>query len=184
MLLLRCLLLLSLALTVSGAPQRTSGNVDTLLSDVLLPYLHELGDRWERGEASIAQEHFASTVLRGGLITYATDLKGSLAGVSDQALRTHGPVSPEVAAEMAQGARETCLADWGVSLTGVAGPDPQDGHAVGEVWIGYAWPAGVETQKLNLSGTRREIREAAVEAALHGLLSRVEQTGPDDRWKE
>jgi len=45
--------------------------VDTLLSDVVLPYLHELGDRWERGEASIAQEHFASSVLRGRLLGLA-----------------------------------------------------------------------------------------------------------------
>jgi MerR family transcriptional regulator, light-induced transcriptional regulator len=45
--------------------------VDTLLSDVVLPYLRELGDRWERGEASIAQEHFASTVLRGRLLGLA-----------------------------------------------------------------------------------------------------------------
>jgi methanogenic corrinoid protein MtbC1 len=45
--------------------------VDTLLSDVVLPYLRELGDRWERGEASIAQEHFASSVLRGRLLGLA-----------------------------------------------------------------------------------------------------------------
>ena len=45
--------------------------VDTLLSDVLLPYLHELGDRWERGEVSVAQEHFASSVLRGRLLGLA-----------------------------------------------------------------------------------------------------------------
>ena len=77
---------------------------------------------------------------------------------------------------MAEGAREVCLADWGVSLTGVAGPEPQDGHPVGEVWIGYAGEGGVETRKLNLSGTRRDIREAAVEEALNGLLTRVEQT--------
>ena len=45
--------------------------VDTLLREVVLPYLHELGDRWERGEASIAQEHFASSVLRGRLLGLA-----------------------------------------------------------------------------------------------------------------
>lgn len=127
--------------------------------------------------ATLADTPGASHVLRGGLVTYATDLKGLLAGVSAHALRTHGPVSAEVAAEMAEGAREVCLADWGVSLTGVAGPEPQDGHPVGEVWIGYAGEGGVETRKLNLSGTRRDIREAAVEEALNGLLTRVEQTG-------
>ena len=45
--------------------------VDTSCPDVVLPYLHELGDRWERGEASIAQEHFASSVLRGRLLGLA-----------------------------------------------------------------------------------------------------------------
>jgi MerR family transcriptional regulator, light-induced transcriptional regulator len=45
--------------------------VETLLSDVLVPYLHELGERWERGEASVAQEHFASGVLRGRLLGLA-----------------------------------------------------------------------------------------------------------------
>ena len=45
--------------------------VDTLLSDVVLPYLHELGERWTRGDASVAQEHFASSVLRGRLLGLA-----------------------------------------------------------------------------------------------------------------
>jgi DNA-binding transcriptional MerR regulator len=45
--------------------------VDALLSDVVIPYLHELGERWERGEASIAQEHFASNLLRGRLLGLA-----------------------------------------------------------------------------------------------------------------
>jgi len=44
---------------------------DTLLRDVIVPYLHELGERWERGDASIAQEHFASTLLRGRLLGLA-----------------------------------------------------------------------------------------------------------------
>src|SRR3954467_2453831 len=45
--------------------------VDTLLTDVVLPYLHELGERWTRGDASVAQEHFASSVLRGRLLGLA-----------------------------------------------------------------------------------------------------------------
>jgi DNA-binding transcriptional MerR regulator len=46
-------------------------SLDTLLSDVIVPYLHELGERWERGDVSIAQEHFASTLLRGRLLGLA-----------------------------------------------------------------------------------------------------------------
>jgi MerR family transcriptional regulator, light-induced transcriptional regulator len=48
-----------------------AATVDLLLSEVVLPYLRELGDRWERGEASIAQEHFASGILRGRLLGLA-----------------------------------------------------------------------------------------------------------------
>ena len=113
----------------------------------------------------------ASAVLRGGLITYATDLKYSLAGVPEGA----DPVDGDTAVAMARGARERCGADWGVALTGVAGPDPQDGHAVGEVWLGFAGPGGGDKQRLQLSGDRREIREQAVNAALDGLRARVEQ---------
>lgn len=121
--------------------------------------------------ATLADTPGASVVLRGGLITYATDLKYSLAGVPEGA----DPVDGDTAVAMARGARERCGADWGVALTGVAGPDPQDGHAVGEVWLGFAGPGGVDKQRLQLSGDRREIREQAVNAALDGLRARVEQ---------
>ena len=121
--------------------------------------------------APLADTPGASAVLRGGLITYATDLKYSLAGVPEGA----DPVDGDTAVAMARGARERCGADWGVALTGVAGPDPQDGHAVGEVWLGFAGPGGVDKQRLQLSGDRREIREQAVNAALDGLRARVEQ---------
>ncbi|MBV9915952.1 MAG: MerR family transcriptional regulator [Solirubrobacterales bacterium] len=47
--------------------------LDTLLGDVVLPYLHELGERWERGEASVAQEHFASAIVRGRMLGLARD---------------------------------------------------------------------------------------------------------------
>ncbi|HEX3255688.1 MAG TPA: MerR family transcriptional regulator [Gaiellaceae bacterium] len=45
--------------------------LETVLRDALLPYLHDLGERWERGEASVAQEHFASSVIRGRLLGLA-----------------------------------------------------------------------------------------------------------------
>jgi DNA-binding transcriptional MerR regulator len=48
-----------------------AATVDSLLTEVVLPYLHDLGDRWQRGEASIAQEHFASSVLRGRMLGLA-----------------------------------------------------------------------------------------------------------------
>ena len=78
----------------------------------------------------------ASAVYRGGLITYATDLKATLAGVSAVTLERDGPVAPTTAAELAIGAARRCAADWGLAVTGVAGPDPQDGHPVGQVFVG------------------------------------------------
>jgi MerR family transcriptional regulator, light-induced transcriptional regulator len=52
-------------------------SVETLLQDVLLPFLHRLGDRWQRGEVSVAQEHFASNLVRGWLLGLARTSEGS-----------------------------------------------------------------------------------------------------------
>lgn len=76
--------------------------------------------------ATLADVPGASAALRGGLVTYATDLKHTLARVPQEVLVAHGPVARETAIAMARGVRDVCGADWGVSLTGVAGPDPQD----------------------------------------------------------
>ena len=73
----------------------------------------------------------ASAVFNGALVTYATPMKHRLAGVPCEVLESVG-----------LGVRERCAASWGLSMTGVAGPDSQDGHPVGEVWIGVADPNG------------------------------------------
>lgn len=85
--------------------------------------------------ARIADVPGASAVLRGGLVVYATDLKHSLAGVDAALLDAQGPVDADVAAALAEGAATRCGADIGLGVTGVAGPDGQDGHPVGEVYI-------------------------------------------------
>lgn len=82
----------------------------------------------------------ASAVYRGGLITYATELKATLAGVASSVLATDGPVATTTAAQLAQGAARACGADWGVATTGVAGPNDQDGHPVGQVFVAVAGP--------------------------------------------
>ncbi len=147
--------------------------------------------------ATVASVPGASAVLRGGVVTYATDLKHSLAGVDERLLADAGPVAAATAAAMADGARRVCGADWGVALTGVAGPDSQDGHPVGEVFVGVAGP-GVETFAVHarvpgrtltassphsaepvpvLDGDRAQIRARAVEAALVELLAVVAPRG-------
>ena len=78
----------------------------------------------------------ASAYFLGSAVTYSSDAKRSILGVSEATLRGPGPVSPDCAAEMAAGARRAFGADVAVSLTGVAGPDAHGGAEAGQVWIG------------------------------------------------
>ncbi|MBB5155688.1 CinA family protein [Saccharopolyspora phatthalungensis] len=115
----------------------------------------------------------ASDVVRGGLIVYATDLKAELAGVDRDVLAAHGAVHPRVAEMLAEGACVRCRAHWGIGLTGVAGPDPQDGVPPGTVHLGFAGPRGVTVRSVRLDGDRHAVRAAAVRVALEhfaGLL--------------
>ena len=117
----------------------------------------------------------ASSSYRGGVVSYATDLKATLLGVPSEVLAADGPVAPTTAEAMARGAALRCAADWGLAVTGVAGPDSQDGHPVGEVYVGL-WSAASRTgrvERLMLSGGRREIREVTVCAALSLLAERL-----------
>ncbi|HEY3748162.1 MAG TPA: nicotinamide-nucleotide amidohydrolase family protein [Pseudonocardiaceae bacterium] len=111
----------------------------------------------------------SSAVVRGGLVVYATDLKASLAGVPAALLAEHGAVHPDVAIALAEGARATCGSDWGIGLTGVAGPDPQDGVAPGRVYLGLAGPTGTSSRVLNLPGDRHAVRSASVGAAIDAI---------------
>lgn len=122
----------------------------------------------------------ASDCYRGGLITYATALKAALAGVDEATLAEVGPVAAQTAAEMAVGAANRCGADWGLSVTGVAGPTPQDGHPVGQVFVGLAGPGGhVRTVELGLTGGRAAIRDQSAEGALRLLLEDLDEAGND-----
>lgn len=111
--------------------------------------------------ATIAEVPGASAVLRGGLIVYATDLKASLAGVSREKLDEFGAVSPETAAALATGCADRCGADLGIGLTGVAGPDRQEGHPPGTVFVGLSRNKSVTVHRLSLNGDRARIRAAA-----------------------
>jgi nicotinamide-nucleotide amidase len=112
----------------------------------------------------------ASAVLRGAVVAYATDLKHTLLGVDADLLARHGAVHPQVAEQMATGVRLRLGAYWGLSTTGVAGPDAQDGQPPGTVYIALAWSDGVRVVPLVLPGARAQIRVATVDAALDLLL--------------
>lgn len=122
----------------------------------------------------------ASAVVAGGVVAYQTPLKHSLLGVDAGLLEREGAVHPDVAAQMAQGVRERLTvdgrpADVGISTTGVAGPDPQDGKPVGTVYVGVSLGSHVDVTALSLEGDREAIRRATVSeslAAAERLLQR------------
>jgi nicotinamide-nucleotide amidase len=116
--------------------------------------------------ATIVEIAGVSAVYRGGLVVYATELKAALAGVPAELLAERGPVDPDVAGRLAEGARSRCGADWGLATTGVAGPEPQDGKPVGLVYVAVAGPSGPAVRELRLAGDRSQVRTASVTAVL------------------
>ncbi|MCO5325393.1 MAG: nicotinamide-nucleotide amidohydrolase family protein [Nocardioidaceae bacterium] len=120
----------------------------------------------------------ASLVYLGGVITYATALKRDLLGV-----RAEQVVSAECAAQMAEGVRDLVKADWGLSTTGVAGPDLQEEQPVGLVYVGVASAAYTSVVRLELDiptgeEQRALIRSAACQAAIAALAERLSAEQP------
>ena len=94
-------------------------------------------------------------------MVYATELKAVLAGVPGDLLAAHGPVSPETARALAEGVRERCGSTWGIGLTGVAGPDPVDGHGPGRVYLGVSDGQRTDVVELDLPGERADVRDGS-----------------------
>ncbi|SOC88231.1 competence/damage-inducible protein cinA [Curtobacterium sp. 314Chir4.1] len=120
----------------------------------------------------------ASAVVRGGVVAYATPVKHTVLGVSDALLASNGAVDPEVARQMATGVRAALAVDgapatWGISTTGVAGPDPQDGKPVGTVFVGIASEDAATAYELHLDGDREAIRQASVSELLARMSSTI-----------
>lgn len=117
----------------------------------------------------------ASAAYRGGVVSYATDLKHRLLGVDAGLLAERGAVDPDVAEAMAIGVRERLGADYGVATTGVAGPDPQDGTPVGTVWVAVATPDGVHARDASTGPglSRDQVRRLTVDHALRALLDAI-----------
>ncbi len=120
--------------------------------------------------ATIVEIPGVSSVYRGGMVVYATELKHTLAGVPEDLLAERGPVDPDVARELALGVRARCGADWGLATTGVAGPEPQDGVPVGTVYVAVAGPDGATVRELRLKGNRADVRDGSATAVLTLLV--------------
>jgi nicotinamide-nucleotide amidase len=123
----------------------------------------------------------ASKVVSGGVVAYNTALKHSLLGVDAALLAARGAVDPDVAAAMADGVRHACAvegvaASIGLSTTGAAGPDPQDGKPVGTVFVGVSTDAGTRVFDLTLGGSRNALRRRVVSESLLQLKKVLTQT--------
>ena len=114
----------------------------------------------------------ASDVLRGAVVSYASEVKFDVLGV------TKGPVvSPEAAVEMAVGAQRVLGADVALSLTGVAGPAEQEGQRAGTLCIGVALPNGVTASSVvQLPGARDQMRQLSVISALDFLRRQLRES--------
>lgn len=120
----------------------------------------------------------ASEVLTGGMVTYSTEVKNNVLGVSKEITDEYGVVSAQCAIEMAEKARETFKTDLSVSLTGVAGPTSLEGEIPGTVWIGVA-KEGMEcfAKKYHFAYKRNKNRSLSVLAAMN--LIRLVLLGED-----
>jgi len=110
-----------------------------------------------------------------GLVVYSNQAKQDLLGISPDLLAQFGAVSRECAEAMVRGLLVMTPAHWGLAVTGIAGPgggSPE--KPVGLVWLAWQQRGGpVEAEALQLGGTREQIRQAAADAALDGLLRRL-----------
>lgn len=110
----------------------------------------------------------ASSVFRGGVVSYTNGVKSGVLGVSGELLEEYGAVSEPAARAMAEGCRNICGSDLAVSVTGVAGPDRDSrGNEVGTVYIALAGPEGTICRKLSCGrGRGRDrVRSAAASSA-------------------
>ena len=114
----------------------------------------------------------ASAVLNQAYVTYANEAKQSLVGVKTETLEAYGAVSEQTAREMAEGGAKAANADAVLAVTGIAGPDGGTAEKpVGLVYIGCHVNGNTVVERNVFLGTRREVREQSVGAAL-ALLKR------------
>jgi nicotinamide-nucleotide amidase len=114
----------------------------------------------------------ASTWFRGGVVSYASEVKFDVLGV------TPGPVvSATAAEEMARGVRRAVGSDVGLAITGVAGPQPQDGHAPGTVFVGWSLDDQTGSVEFRLPGDRPRVRSYGAISALDVLRRTLDERG-------
>jgi nicotinamide-nucleotide amidase len=121
----------------------------------------------------------------GGMVTYSNESKAEHLGIPLSFIKRYGAVSPQVAKKMAQGVRKAFRTTFGLSTTGVAGPTGGTKRSpVGRVFIGLVEGRKGWVRKLDLKGSRREIKKQAAKKSLeflYGIL--VEKAGSKKRYQ-
>lgn len=118
----------------------------------------------------------SSAVMRGGIVCYTNEAKHDLVGIPQEVLDSAGAISEETARLLAENIRQKLGASCGISVTGVAGPDPSEGKPVGLVYIGVA-VEGLPTvvKEVRLAGSRHAIVSRAAKFALFYALQRLKK---------
>jgi len=118
----------------------------------------------------------SSAYFKSSAVTYSNEAKASVLGVKEETLKEFGAVSAETAKEMAEGVLKFAGADYGVSVTGIAGPDGGSKEKpVGTVYIGIASKKASEAYKYNFIGGRKDIRVRAANTAIDLLRRKILQ---------
>jgi len=117
----------------------------------------------------------ASDVFECGIVSYSSRIKEELLGVSEETLERYSVVSAEVAAEMAEGVRKKASADYGIGITGVAGPGPDGTHPEGEIYVALADKERTRVVRIEPAERGRDQnRELAADQALALLAGALE----------
>ena len=117
----------------------------------------------------------ASKFFKGGIVTYATEEKVRIVGVNENTVKQFGVVSQECCMEMCGHGKYLLNVDYCIAFTGNAGPDAMEGKPVGEVYIGVCAYDLARIQRFQLSGSRDEIRQQAVNIGITMLDSLLKE---------
>ncbi|EGK13721.1 competence/damage-inducible protein A [Kroppenstedtia eburnea] len=160
------------------------GEDDDTLEKLVISALREQGKRLAVAESctggllaqTLTSVPGSSAGFQGGVVCYANEVKTGMLGVPTELLETCGAVSMDSALALAEGVRSRLNTDFGLSVTGVAGPDPVEEKPVGLVYLGLSERGEVtRAYRLDLGGSREKIQIRAVKQALYTLLERLKK---------
>ncbi len=116
-----------------------------------------------------------------GVVSYSDQAKINLLGVSAQTLGTYGAVSQPVVKDMVLGLLDRCDADYGIAVSGIAGPDGGSADKpVGTVWLAWGRPGVlIEAIRFKFDGDREQVRRQSVIAGMQGVLRLINQLADD-----